>query len=187
MASGSSTFARQFLTGGAVLGVAWWFHSHWLVPLQQREVGCLKALADVRQRLNDAKVQIQEIGNQEQAAAGTRSLLNSLQAGIPKQATAVWLPVRLKTHLRSAGIAEAGIRLNSTTPEPGVPGYERSYWHLNLPRQEGMRTMAGALLAVAEIERQEPFVRILDVSFSADPEEPHWSAGGFNVTALVPK
>lgn len=187
MSSASPSFVRQFLAGGAVLGVAWWFHSHWLIPLQRREVECLKTLADVRQRLSDAKAEIHEISKQEQVAAGTRGLLHSLQHGIPKEPTAVWLPVRLRAHLRSAGIADAGIRLNSEIPEPGVPDYERTYWHLNLPRQEGMRTMGGVLLAVTEIERQEPFVRILDVSFSADPEEPHWFAGGFNVTALVPK
>jgi len=178
---------RQFLAGGAVLGVAWWFYSHWLVPLQQREVECQKTLAETRQRLSDAKMQIQEIAKEEQAAAGTRSLLNSLQNGIPKEPTAVWLPVRLKAHLDSAGITEAGIRLNSAIPEPGVPDYERTYWNLNRPRQEGMRTMGAVLLAVAEIEKQEPFVKILDVSFNADPEAPHWFAGGINVTALVPK
>jgi hypothetical protein len=187
MSAASSIFVRQFLTGGAVLGVAWWFHSHWLVPLQHREVESLKALADVRQRISEAKAKIREIGEQEQAAGGARGLLESLRDDVPKEPTAVWLPVRLQKHLRTGGISEAGIRLNSTIPEPGVTGYERTYWHVNLPMQDGTRTMNGLLLAVGEIERQEPFVRILDISFVSGSEEPHWPVGGLNVTALVPK
>jgi hypothetical protein len=180
-------FGRQFVACGAVLGAAWWFHSHWLVPMQQREARCLQALPDVQQRVGDAKATIHEMSKQEQMAAGARSLLDSLQDGLPKDPTAVWLPVRLKADLRSAGIAEVGIRMNSAIPEPGVPGHERSYWHLNLPRQDGMRTMGALLLAVADIVRQEPFLRILDVSFGSDSEEPHRPAGSLNVTALVPK
>ena len=33
----------------------------------------------------------------------------------------------------------------------------------------------------------EPVVGVLDVSLSSAPDEPHWPAGGFNVTALVRK
>lgn len=187
MSGPRSISVRQFLAAGAVLGAAWCIHSHWLVPVQQREAECLQALADVRQRLGDAKAKIQEIRRQEQAAGGARGLLASLRDNVPEEPTSVWLPVRLRAPLRSAGIEEAGIRMNSAIPDPSVPGYERTFWHLNLPRQDGMKTMGGVLLAVAEIERHEPFVRILDVSFATDSEEPHWPAGGLNVTALVPK
>lgn len=178
---------RQFLIGGALLGAAWWFHSHFLVPLQQREVGCLQKLAEVRQRIGEAKARIDEIGKQESATASARDLLDSLKGNFPKEPTVVWLPLRLKTHLRGAGITEVGIRVNSALPEPGAPGFERSFWNLNIPRQEGMQTMNGLLLALKEIERQESFVRILDLSFVADSAPPHWPAGGLNVTALVPK
>jgi hypothetical protein len=224
MALGSSIFFRRFLTGGMVLAAAWWFHSHRLVPLQQREVECMQALSDVRQRISDAKAKIHEIGKQEKAAGDARALLDSLQGDVPKDSAAVWLPLRLRTHLRNAGITEARIRVNpamvesvvadseqtffagklrthqrtggiaeggiraaATVREPGVPGYERTYWQLNLPGQDGMRSMSEVLQAVAEIERQEPSMRILDLSFVAASEAPHWPAGEFNVTALVPK
>ncbi len=187
MPSSAFTYVQRFAAGAAMVGVAWYFNTHWLVPLRLREAESRQKLADARQRISDSKGKIREIGVEEHAARAARASLDSLQRDIPKDPTPVWLPVRLKKHLRSAGIAEAGIRMNVAIPEPGIPGYERSYWHLNLPRQEGMRTMSGLLLAVAEIERQEPFVRILDVSFSSDSDEPHWPAGGFNVTALVPQ
>jgi len=187
MSSAPSISVRQFLMGGVLLGAAWWFHSHWFVPLQQREVECMRELGEARQRVSDAKLKIHEVSRKEQAARVTRGVLDSLQGDIPKEPMVVWLPVRLRTHLRGTGIADAAIRMNSAMPEPDVPGYERSFWHLNLPKQGGMRNINDVLLAVAEIERQQPFVRILDLSFSADPEEPHWPAGRFNVSVLVPK
>lgn len=187
MSSAPSMSFRRIVAGGVALGAAWWFHTHWIAPLRQRETECQQAVADVQQHLSDAKAELKEIGREEQEVAHARGLLDSLHADVPKGPTVVWLPVRLRTHLRSAGIAEAGIRINSVVPESGVAGYERTYWHLNLSKQEGMQNMSAVLLAVAEIERQAPFVRILDVSFCADNKEPHWPVGGFNVTALVPK
>lgn len=187
MPSSSPNFLRLILTGSVVLCAGWWFRGHRLVPLEQREAESLHALAGARQRLGTAKETIQGMNAQKQEAARTLGSLDALNRDIPKDPTLVWLPVRVKAHLQKGGVDEATIRINSAMPDPVVAGYERTNWHVHLPSQDGMRNMAGVLLALAEIERQEPFVRILDVDFHAGSEAPHWPTGGFNVTALVPK
>lgn len=187
MASNSSMFLRRVLAGGVVLGTAWWFHSQMLVPLQQRERECLRAIDDVQRRLTDARAVLQEIRDRETKVASAGAALDPLRGEAPKDPTVIWLPERLKKDLHSGGIAEAGIRVNSALPEPFAGGYERTYWHINVPQQPGIPNMNAALLAVTEIERQESFVRILDLTFRADPDEPHRPAGSLNVSAIVRK
>ena len=187
MSPASSSLIRRILAGSVVLCAAWWFHSHWIAPLRRHETDCQKSLVELRQRLGDAKEQIRMAGEQAAEAARVQASLELLRGGISSGPTTVWLPVRIKTHLQRAGVADTVIRMNSALPEPGLAGYERTSWNLNVPRQEKLQNMNGILLAVAEIESKEPFVRILDLSFRSEVKEPHLPAGVINVTALVPK
>ena len=187
MASTPSPILRRLLTGSAALGAAWWFHSHWIVPLQRCEVESQQTLAQSRARLSDAREQIRKTSERAPEAARVNALLKALHSGIPGEPTAVWLPVRIEKHLRSAGIVDTVIRMNATSPEPGIAGYERSFWNLNVPRQERMKNLDGVLLELADIESKEPFVRILDLYFHSEAEHQHSPAGGVNVTALIPK
>lgn len=187
MSSSPSPFLRQFLTGSVALGAAWYFHSHWIAPLQRCEAECQRSLAEARVRLSDARDQIRKTSDQAPEAARVSASLKALHSGIPGEPTAVWLPVRIEKHLRSAGIVGTVIRMNATSPEPGIAGYERSFWNLNVPRQERMKNLDGVLLELADIEAKEPFVRILDLYFHSEAEHQHSPAGGVNVTALIPK
>ena len=182
-----SPFLRRILTGGAALGAAWWCHSHWIAPLQRCEAESQRSLGEARLRLSDAREQIRKTGEQAPEAARVRASLEALHSDIPSEPTAVWLPVRIEKHLQSGGIAGAVIRMNSKSPEPGVAGYERSFWNLNVPRQDTMKNLDDVLLKLADIESKEPFVRILDLSFHSEAEHQHSPAGGVNVTALIPR
>lgn len=180
-----STFFRRTLAGSAVLGAAWWFHTHWIAPLQRREIEARQCLVEVRQRIEDARSELQAINELGQTAAHARASLTTLQGESPSEPAVVWFPARLRQCLSSFGIAEAAIRLNTAVPEPGLAGFKRTYWNVNLPLQDGMRSMTGVLLAVAEIEQRKSFVKILDFSFHSDAAEPHGPVGGCNVEALV--
>ena len=98
-----------------------------------------------------------------------------------------WFPVKLRAHLRNFGITEATVRMNGSKPEPGVLGYERTYWRLTFPRQEGVRNISSILLALAEVEQIDRAVKILDFSLHSDPEPPHAPLGGVNIAALLRK
>lgn len=181
------TFLRLIQAGGAVLGAAWWFHSQWIVPLRHREAESLQQMAGVRERIETAREEMQMISEQEQEAARARNALNSLYRHIPASPAVAWFPGRLREHFRRLGIDEIAVRLNTTAPEPEFPAYERTYWRVNMPVQGGSRNMNGILLAVAEFEQQETFVKILDLSFRSGPGEPGGPTGGFNAAAFVRK
>lgn len=183
------TYFRRIAAGGAVLAAAWCFHSQWTAPLRRCELEQTQGLADVRQRIADARTEIREALNQEQEQGkmNARMELNSLRGGQPGEPAVVWLPARLRSDLARFGIQGAAVRQNSAVPEPGLHGYERTYWRLTLPPQGGARTMTGILLAVADIERADRGLKVLDFSFQCDAAEPHWPAGGFNISALVRK
>lgn len=184
-----STYFRRIVAGGALLVAAWCFHSRWIVPLQRCELELVEGIADVRQRLGDARVEIRQTlkQEQEQGSVNARMELSSLRGDRPGEPAVVWLPPKLRTDLARFGIEEAVIRQNSAVPEPGLSGYERTYWRLTLPAQGGMRTMTGVLLAVADLEQSDRGLKILDFSFQCDAGAPHWPAGGFNISALVRK
>ena len=175
---------RLIPAGGVVLCAAWWFHAEWIAPLGHREAESQQQIANVRERLEAARGEIRKISEEEQEAGRTRSALNSLYERTPAGPAVTWFPVRLRDHFRRFGIAEIAIRLNTTAPEPELPAYERTYWRVSMQVQEGSRNMNGILLAVAEFEQQETFVKILDLSFRSDPGG---LAGGFNAAAFVRK
>ena len=97
----------------------------------------------------------------------------------------VWFPVWLKAQIHPFGVVESQIRLNTEVSEPGLAGFRRTYWNVNLPPQAGMRNMTAAVLAVKAIEQRGRFVKVLDCSFHSNTEEPHWPAVSFNVEALI--
>lgn len=184
-----STTFRRIAAGGAVLAAAWCFHSQWIAPLRRCELELTQGLAEVRQRIADGKTEIREAvkQEQEQGRMNARMELNSLRGDRPGEPAVVWLPARLKSDIARFGIQGAVVRQNSAVPEPGLHGYERTYWRLTLPPQSGARTMTGVLLAVADIEQADRRLKVLDFSFQCDAAEPHWPAGGFNISALVRK
>jgi hypothetical protein len=182
-----STFSRRVLWSGAVLAAASLFHRFWVVPLQQREAESHQELAELRDRLEEARNAIQEIKEKEQHAASGRRMLNALIGDRPAGSATTWLPVELRKHLGSFGIAETSIRQNITKPEAGLPGYERTYWHLKLPSQAGMEGISGMLVAAADMELHFPFIRVLDLSFRCGEEAPFPPSGGLNISALTRK
>lgn len=184
-----STYLRRIAAGGVLLAAAWCFYSQWIVPLRRCELEMAEGLADVRQRLADARIEIREALKQEQehGSVNARMALSSLRGDRPGEPAVVWLPPKLRTDLARFGIEEAVIRQNSAVSEPGLSEYERTYWRLTLPAQGGMRTMTGVLLAVADLDQSDRGLKILDFFFQCDAGAPHWPAGGFNISALVRK
>lgn len=180
-----SLIFRSVLTGTAVLLGTGLSYRQWIVPLQHRQATELQEVAEVRERLRNAQEEMGGIKTQEQEANRIRSALNSVHANVPIGPAIAWFPPRLKTQLANRGV-QAEVRLNSSAPEPGLASFERTYWHLSLPQQAGVRTMTDALLAVAQIEQQDNFVKILDFSFS-ETGDTGSTVGRVNLKAFVRK
>jgi hypothetical protein len=184
MSTSQSTFPFRLLAMGAALALPVWFHSQLLAPLQKREAEARRGLDSLRQRVGEAQAQLQEITGRLKGIPQAGALSGLVARDAPSEPTAVWLPERLKSHLVRSGITEVGISLNSAKSDPAAAGYERSYWHLNFPAQSRIPDINTALLALTEIERQEPCIRIKDVYVGLDADQPHSFIGSVTISAF---
>lgn len=158
-----------------------------LAPLRERETEALRAVADLSGRIEKAQAAIAEMQAKETTARRVRSELKRPEYDLPTGSALVWLPVMAKENFARSGIAVRLIRLNTIQDEPDISGYERGVWSVVLPVEAAGRNDTKLFLAVAEIEHQNPFVRVLDFAIGPDPEDPGGRVASLNVAALVRK
>ena len=177
-----------WLSGLGLAGLALWgghYYLHSSDGLVEREQANLRKTAGLREEMDGAREKIAAIAPIEQRAAEIPGELDRWREERRSGPEVVWFPDWLRAQLRRFGIVEAQIRLNTRVPEPGLPGFSRSCWNVNLPKQDGVRNATALLLAVKEIGQRERFVKTLDCSIRANPEEPNRPAGAFNVEVLI--
>ena len=78
-------------------------------------------------------------------------------------------------------------RLGAVLDVPDLAGYQRIYWAVGVNLPDGSRNIPRLLFAVAEIEEQYPFARVIDFAIRPDPEDPRCRAATVNIAVLVPK
>jgi hypothetical protein len=182
-----SKMKRWLMAGMLVGALVWTYHMHRksLGPVIEREQANRLRLTELNGQLERAN----EVLHQARVAAAHANNARMKLAGWSEDSSSrpvlVWFPERLKAHLRKFEISNADIRLNSEVPEPGVKGFKRTYWHVHLPPQDGLLGVVPLLRAVAEIEREERFVRVLDCSVLAGSEELRRPGGTLNIEALI--
>jgi hypothetical protein len=93
----------------------------------------------------------------------------------------------VKEHFARFDISVPLVRLNTIQEEPELPGFEHDYWSVALPITAEGRNIAAMLVAVAEFDQQNPFVKVLDFAIRPDPENPGGRVGLLNLTALIRK
>ena len=111
----------------------------------------------------------------------------SLNMNLPVGSAQVWLPEMVRKHFKAAGHEVAIVRLNSLHELPESREFQRGYWSVGLPVDDSGDDVPGLLTAVAQFERQNSYVRVLDFTIAADPENPGKRIAGMNLTTLVPK
>ncbi len=178
---------RTLAVAGAVLLVAGWlFYSHYSIgALREREHGLRFQIADLRVRVQEKIETIKDIRALEQKASNSRAELDRLESGFPTASPLVWIPARMEEHFRRFGFREPIVRLNSTRDEPELPGYQRIFWTVGLPLQEGSDYFPIVLRAVAKLEQAEPVVRVIDLAIQTDPLNSPARAAAVTVVTLV--
>lgn len=176
---------RKTLAVGAAVWVAWGLYSEKIAPLATRENEAARSVAELRERIQGARNSIKEIHKLEQEATEARTELERKPSDIPAGQAIVWFPPRLKGHFDRFGIAVGVTRLISVREEARLPGYKRSYWSIGVPFLKGDRTANSLLLAVADLERQDRFVKVVDFALQPDLENPGNFTAAVSVSALV--
>ena len=188
MESGKTAMRLGGLAACALALVAGWgYYAHSIAPLRLREAEISREVGELRVRVADARKTIAGIQAQENDADRVRSELDRLRDELPAGSAMVWLPALLKGHFARAGIAVPVVRLNTTQDEPELPGYGRGYWSAALPIDGAGRNIRTMLAAVADLEEQQPFLRVLDFAIRPDPENPKGRVGLLNLGTLIRK
>lgn len=181
----NSVRLRWLTAGGVAVVAGWTFYAQSIAPLRQREKEARHSIAALKVQLADARGSVAAVRELETQVSRERGEMNSLLKDLPAGSAMVWMPELVKAHFGSFGIAVEVVRLNTAVEEPGLPGYQRVYWSVALPVGEAARNVTGMLLAVAELEQQNSFLKVLDFSVQPNPENPRLRIGAVNIAALV--
>ena len=187
MSAKRSRITGRVFAAAAVAGMAWWSCGQLTAPFVERERKDRDAVASLQGSIAEAREAIQQVRTLEGEAEAVRLRIGRLDEEIPAGPAMVWLPELVKQHFSHFGLSVAIVRMNTTRDVPDLSRHSRGYWSVGLPIEESSFKAAGAVLAVAEFEQQNPFVKVLDFAIRPDPEHPQGRIAVMNLTALIRK
>ena len=158
-----------------------------LALLRERETEALRATASLGEQIQKAQATIADTQAKETAASRLRRELKDLECRFPEGSATLWLPALVREHFARSGISVRLIRLNTIQDEPDISGYERGVWSVVLPVEETGRNNPKWHLAVAQIESENPCLRVLDFATLPDPENSRGHLMSLTIAALVRK
>jgi hypothetical protein len=158
-----------------------------VAPLRKRQAEALRDVARLGKRIADAQKSIAGIRTRETEVDRIRDGIDKAQAGLPPGSAGDAFPAWVKEHFAHCGITVPAVRLDSVQDEPGVSGYERGLWSVDLPIDEAGRNIASLLGAVADLDQRDSFVRVLEFEIRPDPEKPGARLGSLNLATVLRK
>lgn len=176
---------RRLIVAAICLGAAGLFYWQWILPVQASEKDMQTKIAELHRQIDSATTELGAIQALKNRAALGTAELGRLQGEVHKGAVMAWFPVQIQQAFEQAKNPISSVRLNTTLLAAGLPGCERSSWYVAAPFEPAKRGIAGLLLAVNEIERQEPFVRLLDFSVKSNPSESKSGVAEMNFVVLA--
>ena len=163
------------------------FYLQETVPLRQQAAEILREVEELSGRVEAAHKTITEVHAEKKDTEASRSAGERLHDGCPAGQAMIWVPTLIKDHFARAGTAVLITRLNMIQDEPNLPGQERGFWSTALQIDEAGRNIAPIIHGIADLEQQNPCVRVLDFAIRTDPEHPGKRVALLNLTALIPK
>ena len=138
-----------------------------------------KAGEEISRQADEASVQIEEVRNKidslrllESKASAAVEELEEINQQLPAGSPLVWIPDRLTKHFQQFEFAAPLARLASAQAEPEMRGFQRIYWSVGLPLASAKRPLDKVLFAAAELERNDPFFHVVDLSILPNLEHP---------------
>jgi len=176
--------AGVVLAIGLVLAAGWGWYRGTVGPLGEQEQEALRDAEDFAGRIENAQRTITEIKANDEEAERVRRELDRLYRELLAGSAMFSMPPLVREHFARFGIPIRLVRMNSTKDEPDIPGHERSFWSVALPIDEGGRNIFKMLLAVADLDQEKPFLRVIDFAIRPDPENPTARMASMNVSVL---
>jgi hypothetical protein len=171
-----------FMAAVILLPILMYFQ--WLVPLRKLNNNSRQMISDVTHRLEYVSKTTGKVREMEMNTAKPRNVLNSLLGNRPTGSELVWLPQMLKEHFSHFGLTVGIVRFNTTLPVDGLNGYKRTYYAVGIPLGTDGKNNLGLLLAMAELEAQHRYLKVLDFVIKTDEINPALFTAGFNIETL---
>lgn len=178
---------KTIATCGLILALGRAFDGQFIEPLRQRETEILREVEAFTKRLVDARTTTAGIQTQEKDAERVQSELARLQDEIPAGAATVAVPALVKQSFARFGLAMPLVSLNPTLDDPELPSFGLGHWFVALPIGDASRDVTTMLLAVADLDQQDSFVRVLTFHIRPDYDNPGRRVGSLNLGALIRK
>src|SRR5436190_17487588 len=158
-------WSRRFILLGVTLAAGGMYYEQSTNHTTERQNAALK------ERIADARRTIAELQEQEARAKQERVKLDAIHEGAPPTPALVWFPRRVKQHFQQF---EPGptTRLNTSVDEAALPGFERTYWAIEMAAGKTSSEAREICIAIAEFERLNPSVRVVDVAIRPDTDNP---------------
>jgi hypothetical protein len=168
MKFGKEEIQKMVLGGLIAAGVVYGYFDWLLSPLKLRYANTQKSIAALEPEIARARDQIaRDIEVQKQAPIA-QEILAQIDGMIPEGAPVAWFPTLLSDFFKHHGIEKVSTRLNGEAAVPGISGYRRITWGVELPKVDGMVFPK----AMAELENTEPLIAVESVTIETQRDEP---------------
>lgn len=144
-------------------------------------------ISALNEKLDVARRKIDTFEQEEKHAAISLNEIARWTQERREDSMRLWFPDEVKQHFQRFGIPVPAPRFNTSVESPDLPELIQSYWRIALPVRSDELGVAGVLFAAAQLEKNDPFVRITGFKLSSDPENPLDRIGSLNITTWVRK
>lgn len=178
---------RGLLAVGGAVVVAWWAGGQLTASFHESEKEDRRVIAGLQERIATKRNALREHQALERDATGVRDELGSLPGGLPPGPSLLWFPRLAKEHFPRFGIKESVARVNIVVAEAGMPDFERTYWAVEMPTGNTAKEIRAACVAIAELERIDPFIRVLGMAIQPNADDSSRRIVMMNVSVLSRK
>jgi hypothetical protein len=169
------------MCAAATTAAVGWYYYGTIVPGMEHGKAMGSEVVELGMRSDKLSQEIKRLQLLEEEAAAAREQAANLGIDAPSGSPMIWIAAHLQNHFERFGYAKPAVRFTSAQPEAELPGYQRMCWTIGLPLTRAPRDFQKALLAVAELEKAEPRMRLIEFATLPDPERP----GEENVAATM--
>jgi len=180
-------FLRQVVLCGTALVLAWQFQIWMLHPLNLQHEDFIRQRTELQNNLRSAHEKLVAIKDSEVKVGEARATLNRLLGQHRDTPTMVSFPNEMEAHFSHFGFSSAVVRFVTAREDRDLPGYQRVYWSIGLPIPRTDRNVAGLLLTLSDLEKQDRFIKVIDFALQPDAEDPSLRTASINLMILSEK
>jgi len=178
---------RQWVPAILVAAVGWWAGGRFTEPHLQHEKREQEAIVGLRGQIDAAIAAGVETRTLETATEAFRAQIDRLEQRIPGPLAPVSFPDDLQKHFARSGLSVSVQHSENDGELAGLPGYARGSWSVALPLVGTSQQTMGALQGMAQLEQQQPFVKVVDLAIQPDPADPARRVAQLELTAFFRK